>query len=65
MNDDLTEDEIFRFGMAAGSVFVDKVNDLLKEFMENYKSADVNFDNEIYRDGFWHEFMDNVGFDVD
>lgn len=62
---DLNEEEIFRLGMKAGAVFVDKVNALFKEFMENYEAADPNFDNEVYRDGFWHEFMDNVGVDIE
>lgn len=59
----MTEEEIYHLGMSAGSVFVEKVNKLFKDFVKDYENADPNFDNEIYCDGFWKSFIDDVGFD--
>lgn len=60
---DLTEEEnIFRLGMNAGEVFADKVRELFVEFRKNYETADPNFSNDIYLEGFDQGFFDNVDF---
>ena len=61
----MTEEEKYRLGMAAGEVFAEKADALFKEFAKAYETADVNFTDEDYKDGFWKGFIDNVGFDVD
>lgn len=60
---ELTEEEnTYRLGALAGEVFADKVRKLFVEFRKNYETADPNFSNDIYLEGFDHGFFDNVDF---
>ena len=64
----LTETQKYRLGMAAGEVFVEKVNALFQQFSKDYEFSDPNFTtnrDESYVEGFWKSFIDNIGFDVD
>lgn len=61
----MTEEEIYRLGMNTGELFANKVDRLFEEFKVAYENADPNFDNEIYQDGFWKAFIDNVGYGID
>lgn len=55
-------EEDYILGQKAGAVFVDKVDEMFKEFRKNYEVADPNFDNDHYMNGFWSYFLENVGF---
>ena len=60
-----TQEDRYRLGMNAGFVFVEKANELFKEFAKDYENSDPNFTDEDFKDGFWKAFIDDVGFDVD
>lgn len=59
----ISDDEnAFRLGMNAGGVFAEKVDKYFEYFAEAYETADPNFKDEAFRDGFWKGFIDNVEF---